>query len=296
MAISIVDLVAKFLAECSPEDGAVAFASKDNPTGMFTRVETITPERATELLKRIPPGKQRRVRPTRVENYCKQRQGGTWRLHHQGIALDVEGVLRDGQYRLSMIEKSGLSTTLLVAYNVPNEGVLHADEQLPRTAKDALRMAGQGNYTNAMVATLRCYLRYPALSTSAFFLSREETLAALQKYAAPLDYSERWLLSIKTVTRGTRAAVSRAFSHVNRERLDQFCEILRTGMPTSENRDHGQVVIVLHKFLVSMGGHHSEEHEGEIYRKSQTAIQAFMLRQPVSRLYGTDKDLYPLPE
>lgn len=286
--------VRELLARISPQEGARLFASEGNPTGMFSRVELVGPERAAALLQEMPADLQRAVRNTRVENYARQRAAGKWRLHHQGIALDVQGRVRDGQHRLRMIVATGLPTLLTVFYNVPEEGILHVDEQLTRSTRDSIRMAQQGSYSCSMVAALRAFVALPENLISRVTLSREDMLAGLERWYEPLQWAESRLSSVTMVTRSVRGLVARASLHVDRDRLAQFCDILKTGMPVSEDREQDAAAIVYLRFLAS-NRHTNEALDHERYLKGQTAILNFVARTPISRLYGTDKDVFPLP-
>lgn len=284
-----------FLGACTPAEGAIAFATPDNPTGMFLRVEVVTPERAAQLLATAPRHLQRGKRSHRIAQYARNREQGQWRLHHQGIAIDCNGILRDGQHRMEMVVKTGLPTAMVIAYNVPEDGILHADEQLPRSVRDAIRMAQHGDFSASMIATFNCYVCFPLASDRALRPTKEEIVNGLTQNASPLGFAEDLLVKLTGITRGVRAAVARAWHHVDRDRLREFCEIMQSGMPVSSDRDDDSAAIVLRNFLLSTRDA-GQALEMERYRKAQSAIDHFCKRQRMTKLYGSEKDLYPLPD
>ncbi|WP_157509211.1 hypothetical protein [Luteipulveratus halotolerans] len=80
---------------------------------MRTTIETITPERATELLANNPHN--RPLVASRVAALVHALESGQWRLTHQGIALAADGALLDGQHRLTAIVRTGVTVELQVS-------------------------------------------------------------------------------------------------------------------------------------------------------------------------------------
>ncbi|MGE0821122.1 MAG: hypothetical protein AB7G75_11065 [Candidatus Binatia bacterium] len=58
-----------------------------------------------------------------VEKYRRAIASKRFYLTHQGIALDAEGRLRDGQHRLQAIVDSGTPVKLVVTTGLPDEAV-----------------------------------------------------------------------------------------------------------------------------------------------------------------------------
>lgn len=79
---------------------------------MKTEVVTITPEMAADMLTRNCSN--RPLRRHVMEYYARQIRNGAWRLTHQGIAIDMDGNLVDGQHRLSAIVQAGIAVQMMV--------------------------------------------------------------------------------------------------------------------------------------------------------------------------------------
>ncbi len=83
----------------------------------LTKIEHITPAKATEYLKRNKINRPRRE--MLVEQYALDMRKGHWLFNHQGIAFDENGNLLDGQHRLAAIALSGVTIPILVTTGLP---------------------------------------------------------------------------------------------------------------------------------------------------------------------------------
>lgn len=286
---------AEFIATCSPQEGAEEFRSEINPTGMFSRIELITPERAkallegTEYLQRFPRG-------GRIDLYSTERKNNRWTLHHQGIGIDVNGIMRDGQHRMKMVVKTGLPTAFMVTYNIPCESLLHVDEQLTRTDSDSIRMARQGNYTDSIISTLRGFLNFPNNSSSNT-KGKEGLVEDLRKWAEPLEFAEELLYKQLKISKGPRALVARAYLHLKDAkliRLKQFCYVIKTGDHVSQDWRDDSAGLKYREFLFAYQkvGYTAER---EKYVKAGEALLQFLNRQLNISPILLKPDLYPLP-
>lgn len=96
----------------------------------------VTPQLAGELLQRNATN--RRVRPGHVNALAAVMAAGQFQSTHQGIAINAEGDVVDGQHRLLAIIKSGVTVTMPVAFGVNAEhyGHLMIDVGMNRSTAD----------------------------------------------------------------------------------------------------------------------------------------------------------------
>jgi len=129
-------------------------------------VQTITPERAAELL-RSSFGKiqQRGVKSKVVANLVNAIEGGRWQVTHQGIAIDEDGVVIDGQHRLMAIEQAGIPVEIMVTENVPRSAFTVIDVGAKRTTADSLHIAGFTS-TAVLAAAARLVLTWKAVEAN----------------------------------------------------------------------------------------------------------------------------------
>ena len=113
----------------------------------------ITPSKAKEWLKRNTFN--RRINRRHVEFLKTQIQNGDWVFNCQTIIFDNEGILLDGQHRLTAISELNAGyIESLVAFNAKKE-VFHAiDQNKTRTNRDALFIAGF-SYSQTLPSIIR---------------------------------------------------------------------------------------------------------------------------------------------
>jgi hypothetical protein len=130
-----------------------------NQEGLFvrSRVQTITPARAAELLEANTTNRPL-SRPV-VRSFAEAMRRGEWLVTHQGIAFDVNGVLVDGQHRLAAIIEAERPVELTVFSEVAEGTFDVLDTGKRRTAADVLAIEGEKNSTMlaAMVRTVWLY-------------------------------------------------------------------------------------------------------------------------------------------
>lgn len=78
-----------------------------------------------------------RIKVARMVNDIKS---GRFEMTHQPIGVDEDGILVDGQHRLTAIAESGIPVDMFVAYNAPRSTKI--DIGLARDTRTALYMAG----------------------------------------------------------------------------------------------------------------------------------------------------------
>lgn len=108
---------------------------KDPKEEQYTSIETVDPSLAKVLLEGNK--KNRSLSSSLVDSIARDITSGNWIVSHQGIAIDKEGNLLDGQHRLNAIIKSGLTVRMAVTYNVSPEAFEVIDmNNRPRTVAD----------------------------------------------------------------------------------------------------------------------------------------------------------------
>ena len=105
-----------------------------------TKIETITPEIATEYLKSNQ--RNRMLRQSLVNQYASDMKAGNWRLTPQGIIFDTEGTLSDGQHRLHAVVLAGVSVEMFVFRQMPTRDREALDIGGRRSPNDILEFRG----------------------------------------------------------------------------------------------------------------------------------------------------------
>lgn len=153
---------------------------------MRSEVETITPQRAHELIDGSVEQRQRTLNKERVARLTRAIEKGQWQVTHQGIAIDTNGKVIDGNHRLHAIIAANTPVEILVSYDVAPEAFHTIDTGKARTPGDSVQIAGYGN-ANQVAAAARLMMAYDiavdgrsALSTTTRQLTTEDVLQELE--------------------------------------------------------------------------------------------------------------------
>lgn len=257
---------------------------------MHGAVEVVTPEIAAAFLSSMPDC-QRKKRPARVLMYSSDRQNGLWRLTHQGIGIDVNGKMIDGQHRCEMVIATGMPTAFFVIRNVPPDSVIEIDNQLPRSFRDGCMMAGVGDFTDAKIACARMFTIAPFSSWRHPNLTRHELIEIIEECDEALEFAVRNMRG-QGVTKAARTVVARAYYHADIERLSRWCEIIKTGMATEKTDSSA---ITYRNVLARHAGIGGPALELERYCKGQSALHSFLRKESLVKVYAVAEDLFPIP-
>lgn len=180
-------------------------------TGMQAGIEQVTPDMARAMLEESEGARQRGVRKNRVAKLVHAIQSGQWRVTHQGIAVDTNGVVIDGQHRLHAIAQAGETVEVLIWRDVDPETFEVIDTGASRTPSDSLKIAGYTD-TNVLAAVVRTMLVYEKVVGTTGIewatLDKQVTTADILEYLDDEDRKEAAYASIKA-GRMLAGAVSR---------------------------------------------------------------------------------------
>lgn len=88
-------------------------------------IETITPEKASEYLKKNICN--RAMSPTYIKRYAKDMKQGNWTSNGVPIIFDADGILVDGQQRLHAIIEAGIPVEMVVCRGVGIDAFMTID-------------------------------------------------------------------------------------------------------------------------------------------------------------------------
>ena len=132
-----------------------------NPStpSMYTEQVYMSPAKAQDILDRSTL-RNRKPNPKAVLELSRRILEGEWQCSPQGIALDKDNNVVDGQHRLLAIVKSDRSVPIRVTYNTPPETFTILDCGKKRTAGDVLYIQGVDKYSASTAAAIKNYVRY----------------------------------------------------------------------------------------------------------------------------------------
>jgi hypothetical protein len=113
----------------------------------------ITPELAQTLLDKLNTH-NRPILQVDVDKYIRILISGQWASSHQGMAIDSDGVLQDGQHRLKAIAESNIPAPVFMFVGMPPDNFKAIDEGRLRNAAQLLARDGEKS-TTTVGATIR---------------------------------------------------------------------------------------------------------------------------------------------
>ena len=124
---------------------------------MRSKVQKITPKKAAELLEANTAN--RPLSKPVLKSFAEAMKRGDWRVTHQGIAVDTNGVLVDGQHRLAAVIEADMPVEMTVFTDVPPDTFDVLDTGKRRNAADALAIKGERS-THQLASMLRTVWLY----------------------------------------------------------------------------------------------------------------------------------------
>lgn len=254
---------------------------------MKMTVETITPEMAAEFLKLNT--RNRKLRPSLVAQYASDMRAGRWLLTHQGIAINCDGTVLDGQHRLAAIIESGVAIRMVIARGVLATSQVAMDDHAKRSCADAITLDRGENVSTAFVAIVKGACELSRGGGAGVRLTRRAVSETLDVMRPALEFVNEFLEPKQrgVTSSAVWSAVALAWFYVEDvDRLKEFCVVL-TGrdMPAS---DHDRAAVVLREWLLRSGAKAGSAWRIEAHKKTQRAVVAFVERKNIEKLYGTN--------
>ncbi|MBB4963026.1 hypothetical protein [Saccharothrix violaceirubra] len=201
-------------------------------------VELVTPERAHADLRNGRPNNRKISRAT-VAGYVRAMQHGEWRSDN-GVAIkyNQDGLLIDGQHRLSAVCEYGEPVEMLVAYNVPDEAMATIDYGRGRTIADLLTIESKTDHSVVVAAVARRVYAWKSgkfMQLSGFKFTPLDNRRVLGENPEIMDAVQFSRLPDMEQMRATLTTSSRAaflswlLRAVDREQAEDFLLKLSTG-------------------------------------------------------------------
>lgn len=236
------------------------------------KVVTITPALASEMLKRNTHN--RPIRPTAIERYAQDMQDGKWILNGEAIMQHEDGMLINGQTRLSACIVAGVPFETLLVQGLNGEARDTIDVGVPHTLSDALGWRGVPEAKLTAAATTWS-MRYDEMVEADFNqlmgyrVSRQQYLDYFARYPQIADSAE-FIAGIRRRLPGGKPSVA-AFTHfllarhADKGSADAFYTQVAEGAAEPTNPAG-----VLHEWLL--------DHQTLMSRKSPTVFAAMQIK------------------
>jgi hypothetical protein len=257
-------------------------------------IETITPAKARSYLEANTSN--RRIRRHKVESFSRQMAEGKWLVTHQGIAFNCDGTLLDGQHRLHSIVESGVTVRMMVVRGVPKTCMLGIDQGTNRDGLDISKSLGIDldlSKPHFSVARGMMFSGSYGLAYTVGKIPVADIIKFVQEHFDAIDFSVRLPLGICN-NAVVRSVLSRAWYTCDRERIIEFSGVLATGVMQGKD----DMAAIAFRNMVMRPGAAKISGAGartDFYRKTESALRAFLKREPIIRIYAVEKEQFPIP-
>jgi hypothetical protein len=273
----------------------ISKGDKDN--GLITEVTTITPEVAAKWLASANAN-NRSLSEKKVKRIASSISKGLWRLTHQGIAFYEDDRLADGQHRLAAIVMAGVPVQVMVTYGLPTSVNDSIDKGLARTLKDNMDFIGV-KLTRNQLAAYRClYAEYDrqlnnaeTWSAQTLYVETSEFSAFQVKHHTAIDFAMSVKLQPKIAISQVYAAVAAASLTENKVRLEEFLQVLVSGVATVQE---DSAAIRLREYLFTNTLDRGFPGKFDTYVRACAAVTAFLEHRGLSKLYARREALFPV--
>lgn len=276
----------------SPVQGSVTPEPSEPECPATTTLMVVTPALAEQWLGRPHPS-QRPIRKAHVARLARDMTNGTFRVTPDPIVITQSGYLSNGQHRLRAVLLANVTVTMSVATGWRDDVYAVLDGGKPRTIQDRAEVPWMKR-KNAM-ATVR--------SVMAGFRDRrtaDRTEAELVEFGTRHETVLEYLSALPHATK-SRAAVMAVCARAliageDQLKVERFFQIVGSGVGDGQKESAAvRLFAYVHSPEVRGTGGGGIGHIN-VYRRTQTALQAFLAGRPLTLLRPLDRELWPLPE
>lgn len=265
--------------------------------------ETITPEMAKQYM--LNRRLTRTLKQNKAISYGASMKNNHWCLSHQGVAFDVSDRMTDGATRMTACIAVGVPFVTLVSRGWPCDVIDKIDRCTARSMRDALSSRrGEfvpGTFTSVVTnMMLSDGIEAPGTKYASATLFPDSAIEAFaQRYSAGIQFSLDQFKSNEAniCTAPVRTAVAKAYYLGETERLEEFCQVLKTGESVSAHSTDDNAAIRLRNYLIGGKFDRSGGQRGVIYLRVAFCLSKFLNREPMKQKTPlvAKCDPFPLP-
>jgi hypothetical protein len=265
-------------------------ASADTASDTIQReAMVVTPEMAAAWLTRNT--RNRHLNRGRVMQLVATIKAGRWRLTHQGIAFDVNGILLDGQHRLMAIVEAGIAVMLEVTFGLPVDTFYSIDSGETRRPGQILGLAlgvGFGHREAAFIRALVMICRGGTLQN--MHLDGEKLTEEALRHSDALE----WAKSLPVGSDGSKRLISPVaaalafFWPIDKPKIDDLARRLITG---ADLRQRSPELALRNYLSASRGRQGGAAAAASTILRVASAAQAFIEDAPRARVLESESAL-----
>ena len=229
------------------------------------------------------------------KKYGEDMAADDWHGHHQGIAFAFfPTTMIDGQNRLKQAVKLGITIPMMVTFNVPRDSIVAIDCQAVRTVKDSAKMTDVPTFglDGCIKFTMKGFDGPTGLPSNQALIAFAEKYNAAFAFVGAETKKHTHTSSIDVIP--VRAALLRAYYHVDRARLAKFIEVTHKRVIEAESKD-GAALTLANRLIKNSNARHKMGQE-QVYALTTRALWWFCERnENTEKLEPDTRERYELP-
>jgi hypothetical protein len=217
--------------------------NKGKLKGVETGIAIITPEVAEKLLKDHNPN-NRNIKQANVDSLVSEMVNNRWVMNGEGVIIDYNGNLVDGQHRLTACVFSKRSMTTQITWGVAPSVITTIDTGSKRIAKDCFDINGISN-ASVIASSIKLIHQfsdgaYGDKGSSSRVLSNQQTLDFYWENSEKLQNSAVVANSVykkcnQIITSSIIASLHYMFAEKDVNKANEFFNKFGTGVGLDEN-------------------------------------------------------------
>ena len=238
------------------------------------------------LLQNLWRDGNRKLKVWMKEAYRRDIEAGCWIPSDEGIGIDFNGVVYNGQHRLTALLESGKEYPFYVTFNCLEEAKFTVDSGAKRSEAEKLQMIIDARLGNRTTGFCKALMR--GLNPKKFRWTETEIVDFAFEWQEIITWMGEHL---PTARAEVQAAIAKAYLWYGPEHIEPFCERLR-GVKFTEDGDPAKALfMVLQKCKVN------RIHLPLMaYKKTLSCIEAIVNNKTLSRVQEKTDDIFEWDE
>lgn len=214
---------------------------------------------------------------------------GEWKHeHHQGIAFYKDGILADGQHRLSAIVKANRGVWMLVSKDLDRATGATIDKHRPRSDADSISIGGLSDWIGSQeVSVINALAGVHGTSTNKLSTKQLVDIGNIVKEETSFAVNAFTTRQAKVTTAPVMAAIAIASDYYDKTDIQDFVNVLTTGMTV---KPEDMVAVRLRETLLTKDKGRGSTGRDNTIKLVLNAIKAYMEKKVVKQL-RTPKEL-----
>ena len=243
---------------------------------MKADTEIVTVAQAKEYLERVLPNRTLNERLAR--RYAEDMRTGRWINNGQGIVLDHQGNLIDGQHRCQAIVFAQQSISMLVVRGVPATAMETIDSGRPRGLADVLRIEGYSSNV-VLAATARLVFDYAAGVALGYSPTKAALLELIKRHKEALTFGVKMVDKVRQHVFSRTQVAAVLVLATNNERLLMEAQLFFDGIAYGEGLYQGDARLTFRNWAMGL------------QRYSRVALPTFGAATRAWNAYAAGKEL-----